>query len=44
MITDNQIKEVENKLNLRPIKRFNFEKPIFVMDKLLFNDKVAFIT
>ena len=44
MITDNQIKEVENKLNLRPRKRFNFEKPIFVMDKLLFNDKVAFIT
>lgn len=43
-ITDSQIKEVENKLNLRPRKRFNFENPIFVMEKLLFNDKVAFIT
>ena len=43
-ITDEQIKEVEFKLNSRPRKRFNYENPIFVMDKLLFNQKVAFMT
>lgn len=43
-ITHEQIKAVEKKLNQRPRKRFNFENPIFVMDKLLFNQKVAFIT
>lgn len=43
-ITKEQVKAVEEKLNKRPRKRFNFENPIFVMDKLLFNDKVAFMT
>lgn len=43
-ITEKQIKEVENKLNNRPRKRFNFETPIFEMEKLLFNQKVAFVT
>ena len=43
-ITKEQVKAVEEKLNNRPRKRFNFENPIFVMDKLLFNDKVAFMT
>lgn len=42
-ITNQRVKEVEFKLNSRPRKRFNFENPIFVMDKLLFNQKVAFI-
>ena len=42
-ITDSQTKEVEDKLNQRPRKRFEFESPIFVMNKLLFN-KVAFKT
>ena len=44
IITDEQIKEIERKLNTRPRKRFQFENPIFVMDKLLFKDKVAFVT
>ena len=43
-ITNEQIKEVEEKLNNRPRKRFNYETPIFVMNQLLFNPKVAFIT
>lgn len=43
-ITQQQIKEVETKLNNRPRKRFGFENPIFVMDNLLFNQKVAFVT
>ncbi|MFT5601078.1 MAG: IS30 family transposase, partial [Flavobacteriales bacterium] len=30
-------------LNNRPRKRFNFESPIFEMEKLLFNQKVAFV-
>jgi len=43
-ITDEQVKAVENKLNSRPRKRYYYENPIFVMDKLLFNDEVAFMT
>ena len=42
-ITNEQVKAVERKLNQRPRKRHKYENPIFVMDKLLFND-VAFIT
>jgi len=42
-ITDQRVKEIEFKLNSRPRKRFNFENPIFVMNKLLFNPKVAFM-
>lgn len=43
-ITNEQVKAVESKLNKRPRKRYNYENPIFVMDKLLFNHEVAFIT
>jgi IS30 family transposase len=43
-ITDQQIENIEKKLNNRPRKRFNFDTPLEVMDKLLFNSEVAFIT
>lgn len=43
-ITNEQVKEIESKLNSRPRKRFQFESPIFVMDELLFKNKVAFVT
>ena len=43
-ITSQRIIEVQNKLNSRPRKRFNYENPIFVMNQLLFNPKVAFVT
>ena len=43
-ITQEQVNAVEDKLNNRPRKRFNYEKPIFVMEKLLFNKEVAFVT
>lgn len=41
--TEQQIKEIETKINNRPRKRFGYETPIFVMEKLLFNPKVAFV-
>lgn len=43
-ITDSQIKRIEDKLNNRPRKRFGYENPIFVMNQLLFNSNVAFVT
>lgn len=43
-LTDEQIREIETKINNRPRKKFGFENPIFVMEKLLFNPKVAFVT
>jgi IS30 family transposase len=43
-ITEQRIKEIELKLNSRPRKRFNYQNPIFVMGKLLFNRKVAFMS
>jgi len=43
-ITQEYIKSIETKLNNRPRKRFNFETPIFVMENLLFNHKVALVT
>lgn len=43
-ITPDKILEIENKLNKRPRKRFNYENPIFAMNQLLFNPKVAFVT
>jgi len=43
-VTQDQVKAIENKLNNRPRKRFNYENPIFVMEKLLFNQEVAFMT
>ena len=44
LISEQRIKEIEDKLNSRPRKRFGFENPIFIMNKLLFNPKVAFVT
>jgi IS30 family transposase len=43
-ISDCEIKRIETKLNNRPRKRYNFETPLEVMDKLLFNSEVAFMT
>ena len=43
-LSDQYIKSIETKLNNRPRKRFNFKTPIFVMEKLLFNQNVAFIS
>jgi IS30 family transposase len=42
-LSNQYIKDIETKLNNRPRKRFNFESPIFEMEKLLFNQKVAFV-
>ena len=42
-ITEQQIKEIETKLNNRPRKRHKYKTPIFVMEKLLFNSEVAFM-
>jgi IS30 family transposase len=39
-ITKERIQEVENKLNNRPRKRFEYKNPIFVMSQLLFNQKL----
>ncbi|MBL4652366.1 MAG: IS30 family transposase [Flavobacteriales bacterium] len=44
ILSDEYIKSIENKLNNRPRKRLGFETPIFVMNQLLFNQKVAFVT
>lgn len=44
LVSEKKIKEIENKLNQRPRKRFEFENPIFVMEKLLFKPEVAFVT
>ena len=43
-LTDEYIKEVEPKNNNRSRKRFEYENPVFMMGKLLSNDKVAFVT
>jgi len=43
-ILDQEIKRIERKLNDRPRKRFNFDTPLEIIDKLFFNTKVAFIT
>ena len=43
-ITDQRITEIETKINNRPRKRFEYETPIFVMNKLLFNSEVAFVS
>lgn len=39
-ISDDYIKEIENKLNNRPRKRFDFKSPIFTMNKLLNQEKL----
>jgi IS30 family transposase len=43
-ITDKQVADVVKKINNRPRKRFNFETPLEMMEKLLFKPEVAFIT
>ncbi len=42
-ISEQRIEEIQTKLNNSPRKRFDFESPIFVMEKLLFNPEVAFV-
>jgi len=37
MITDQQLKAVETKLNNMPKVRHRYKKPLAIMDKLLFN-------
>ena len=43
IFSDEKIKEIQTKLNNRPRKRFDYENPIFVMEKLLFNPEVALV-
>jgi len=43
-LTEEYLKSIETKLNNRPRKRYNFENPIFVMEKILFNSDVAFMS
>ena len=43
-ISDQRIKEIQNKINSRPRKRYNYENPILQMEKLLFNSEVAFVS
>lgn len=43
LFSNDYIMYVQNKINNRPRKRFNYENPIFVMNKLLSNPKVAFV-
>ena len=44
-ITDEQVQDVENKLNNRPRKRFGFKTPNQVyLHKLINQEKVAFMT
>lgn len=43
-LSDVHIQNIETKLNNRPRKRYKYENPIFVMDQLLFNHKVAFMS
>ena len=38
------VKHVQNKINDRPRKRFNYENSTFMKNKLLTNKKVAFVT
>jgi IS30 family transposase len=38
------VKHVQNKLNDRPRKRFNYKSPAFIKNKLLANSKVALVT
>lgn len=43
-LTEKRIMEIQTKINNRPRKRYNYENPIFVMENLLFNSEVAFVT
>ncbi len=44
MLKEQQIKDVETRINNRPRKRHKYEIPIFVMNQLLVNQKVALMT
>ena len=44
ILTDQDIQNIEKKLNDRPRKRHNFQSPNIVMNQLLFNQKVAFVS
>jgi IS30 family transposase len=41
-IGKDKIIEIQNKLNSRPRKRYNYETPIFVMESFLFSSEVEF--
>jgi IS30 family transposase len=43
-ISDHQVQMVEEKLNNRPRKRFNFESPLYMFNLLTNSSKVAFVT
>jgi IS30 family transposase len=43
-ITDEQVQRIQDKLNNRPRKRYKFATPLEKMEKLLFNNQVAFMT
>lgn len=43
-ISEEKIQRIENKLNNRHRKRYNYDSSIERMDKLLFNQNVAFVT
>lgn len=43
-VDEQYIKDVQEKINNRPRKRFDFENPIFMMENLLFNSEIAFVT
>ncbi|NRA13636.1 MAG: IS30 family transposase [Crocinitomicaceae bacterium] len=42
-IDEQYIRNVQEKINNRPRKRFEFENPIFMMQNLLFNSEIAFV-
>jgi len=39
-ISNERILEIQQKINSRPRKRFGYENPIFVMEKLLLTQKL----
>jgi IS30 family transposase len=43
-LSDEYVKSIETKLNNRPRKRLNYQTPIFAMEKLLYNESVAFMS
>ena len=43
-LSQKYLKQIETKINSRPRKRFGYQNPIFEMNKLLFNQKVALVT
>ena len=44
LLSNQDIKRIENKINLRPRKRHDYYSPTSVMQKLLFNQNVALVT